>query len=505
MTKSSGRGSELSEAEDSPLQVALQDSPKLPALFGWISWNADFQVVDSNLRALEIFEYSPGQATGVLLTQLVQPDDKDQFVHDIHARAPSSGVRHSHLTMGHRRVTCDWYHTVRTGPFGAFLGGESTFINMTERLHQTEELAQAQKMKALSSLASGMTHDMTNVLAVILGFGSLVDVELEPGPAKTDVSKILAAAHRGKSIIRNLQGLANQQAGEMSRLSLNKAIAETASLLRQTISNTIRIDTRLHATPDTILADSDQLHTALMNVCVNAVHAIASEGQITLSTHCEATDESIVVVTVSDNGCGMNGDVLVRAIEPFFTTKDPNTNTGLGLSTVYQTIRNHGGTLQITSTLGEGTQVVFRLPSAPALPLPQPPPSQTPTPADATQHQVLLIDDESFVGKSASRMLSFSGYPTTFAQGGQAGLDLLTAQPNAFDLILLDLTMPQMDGVTCLKHIRSINRDIPVLICTGMASLAIAPQLVQLGVAGVLTKPLTLDELVAAVEVVLQA
>ncbi|MBL4636034.1 MAG: ABC transporter substrate-binding protein [Kofleriaceae bacterium] len=246
-----------------------------------------------------------------------------------------------------------------------------------EKVELEAQLLHSQKIQAIGTLAGGMAHDMNNVLAVILGLGSVLEEDLEPGTTQyEDIRDIMSAAERGQSMVANLLGFARKGKFQLSTWNPNDGVQQIVSMLGKTLAKTIVIKTSLKA-KQYLHCDSNQIVSALMNLCVNAAHAIGDKGEITIESHDKtiAADETnhptlqpgcYLSLIVRDNGKGMSEQTRKRVFDPFFTTKDIGEGTGLGLSMVYGVVESHNGSVSIESELGAGTTVTLLLPAVAA-------------------------------------------------------------------------------------------------------------------------------------------
>lgn len=376
-----------------------------------------------------------------------------------------------------------------------------------ERLES--QLLHVQKMQAIGTLAGGVAHDMNNVLAVVLGLGSTIEDDMSPeDPLFDDIRDIVDAARRGQALVANLLGFARKGDYTKSEWSPNEGILQMSSLLTKMISKGVVITTTLQATRH-VMCDENQMATVLMNLCINAADAIPVAGSITIQTkdrQLNADDLGVypnlgpgwyIEIRVQDDGEGMDEGTCKRAFEPFFTTKDIGKGTGLGLSMVLGVVENHGGYASIESVVGEGTSVTILLPSI-----------ETSDQVSKTnlkperamgKGKILVVDDEALIRRATSRMLERAGYDVTTADGGHAAIKIFSEPPHDFDLVVLDLSMPEMNGNECFKNLQSIDPGVRVLISTGHGNPADTAEMVAKGAVGVMCKPFAADELCSSV------
>ena len=344
--------------------------------------------------------------------------------------------------------------------------------NITEAIRSEEErrnlerqLAQAQKLESLGSLAGGVAHDMNNVLAAIL---SLATIEGESAPPDStlrgSMDTIAKACLRGGSLVKGLLGFARESLAEERLLDLNALVREEVAILERTTLQKVRLAMDLAEDLRVVKGDPAALSHALMNLCVNAVDAMPEGGDLTLRTRNDG--DASVLLEVADTGYGMPAEVQEKALDPFFTTKPQGKGTGLGLSIVYGAVKAHHGDLRIQSAPGQGTTVRLRLPACEQAR--EAPRSEMRLPVAARPLRVLVVDDDELVQDSTRQILKVLGHTPTIAGGGEEALGKFEAGLEV-DLVLLDLNMPGMDGAETLDRIRALHPELPVLLATGRA------------------------------------
>ncbi len=323
----------------------------------------------------------------------------------------------------------------------------------------------SQKMESLGSLAGGVAHDMNNVLGAILGLAS-AHIGKQPygSPLHQALDTICKATERGGKMVKSLLSFARQSPAEQRQLDLNAILRDQASLLERTTLATVHLQLDLEAGLRPILGDASALTHAFMNLCVNAVDAMPQNGTLTLRTRNVDTDW--IEVVVEDTGTGMPKEVLEKALDPFFTTKEVGRGTGLGLSMVYSTVKAHRGQLEIQSEPGHGTRVMMRFPACAVE-------AQALEPSDSTEVsvplkalEVLLVDDDELIQVSTQMILATMGHSVNTAQSGEEALAKLEAgfEP---DLVILDMNMPGLGGTGTLPRLRVLRPAVPVLLATG--------------------------------------
>ena len=385
-----------------------------------------------------------------------------------------------------------------------------------EQLRIEERLRQAQKMEAVGRLAGGIAHDFNNALAGMLGYAELLSFQLDDQPRlKSHADAIVRTVERAAGLTRQLLAFSRNQPGRKESVDIHLLVREVIGILEHSIDPGIIVQCNLRAKAPVLAGDPSQLHSMLMNLGVNARDAMPVGGTLTYSTTDLVLDADAaaklsagmtagehVLLTVADTGSGMTPEVLERLFEPFFTTKPQGAGTGLGMAVVYATVTDHGGAIRVHSAPGEGTSVQVWLPHG-ATGTVRRPVSDRPH-STAGAERILVVDDEADVRAVALMTLGGLGYRVEGADGAVGALERVRADPRGFDLIVLDMVMPEMTGDVLHRHLRALRADLPMVVATGFAREAqLSPLLVDpLTIA--LDKPYRAHELGAAVETLLK-
>lgn len=385
--------------------------------------------------------------------------------------------------------------------------------DITERVRAESQLAKAQRMQAVGTLAGGVAHEVNNQLTAILGFGEFVTKSLGPDHSLSDdMRQIVQAAIRAAKVAQQLLAFSRQQVTQFAPVELSGLIKESAPLLRQVLGADKSLTLTPPATPVVVRADRMQLEQVLINLIANARDAMAAGRSATISIdRVELTASSSVAhgsvltvpgwygrITVSDEGGGMDAATLGRVFEPFFTTKPVGQGTGLGLAMAYGIVKRHGGFIWAYSEPGIGTAIKMYLPEDAAAPQRGDDSDETLREAAPAIGCILIAEDEPAVRSIASRALREEGFTVLEASDGRAALELLEAQPKVA-LVIADLIMPEMGGASLGEELAMRRPEIPVLYISGFAGdEALRRQLVPDGMP-FLQKPFRIEDIVMQV------
>ena len=386
--------------------------------------------------------------------------------------------------------------------------------DITKQRELENQLRQAQKMESIGQLAGGIAHDFNNMLAGIMATSELLLVNSNDKKQNTFIQNIIDTAQRAGDLTQQL--LSFSRKGKLSTKTFDGhvAINNMVTMLNRSIDKRISITCQYNAEQSNIRGDQSQIESALLNLGINARDAMPNGGEITFSTTCtELSQEdceqnsfqiepgTFFHITVKDTGFGIPEEILPLVFEPFFTTKGVGQGTGLGLSAVYGCICDHFGMIHIESKEHKGTSVHIYVPIQQ-----QKTDSHINTKIDKVDGSgnILLIDDEETIRSMASELLDQLGYQVTTAQNGSTGINLLKENPNSYDVILLDMVMPDKNGSEVFSVIQSLNDQIPVILMSGYTQDYDIDALIKSGASSFIQKPFRLKTLSEAIERVLK-
>ena len=383
--------------------------------------------------------------------------------------------------------------------------------DVTERRGLELRLQQAQKMEAIGTLAGGIAHDFNNILAAIFGYGYLLKQDTLEHPAREYVGEILKAANRAKDLVQQILTFSRQREFDRQIIQLQTVVKEAMKFLRASMPASIKIETNFAPDASAVLADPTQIYQVVTNLATNALHAMEDRpGQLTVRLEPFQPDEAFIRLhpelkpipyarlTFADTGHGIDAGTLKRIFEPFFTTKPIGKGTGLGLSVVHGILQAHEGAITVESEVGRGTTFALYFPGR----------TKGATVAEAGAknapggrgQKILLLDDERALTAVMQSLLARLNYQATTSNSARNAIGLCRENPARFDLVITDLTMPEMNGLEVARQIRAIRPDMPVILISGFSVELSREDLTAAGICESLKKPVGMNQLAEAVQ-----
>ena len=451
--------------------------------------------------ALTMFGYErEEELLGHMVTEFIAPEDRDRassnvaimFQGVIPGPAEYRGLRYDGSTLD-LEVNREFTRDAEGQPTSlVFVVRDITQRKQAEeeRRNLEERMGQVQKLEALGVLVGGVAHNINNVLMVIMGAASLREGHTKETKDLEAYTLIGKACRRGRDVVKSLIQFAQPSVSNQIPCDLHALIKGLRNLLESTTGNRITIIEAFIGESLWVHGDAGSISNALMNLCLNSLDAMPNGGNLTFRT--AAQEKDWVEVSVEDTGEGMTPEVLARVVEPFFTTKEVGKGTGLGLSMTHGVIKAHGGTLEISSVVGQGTTVKLRFPRIPA-----PAQEETVELASLTPRalNVLLVDDDEDVRFLVARILKHAGLQINCVASGEAALESLGSD-SLPDLIILDQNMPRMNGIQTMEKIRALRVEVPIFISSGQPDIEEWPCFEQPNVT-VISKPFKVEEVLA--------
>ncbi len=379
------------------------------------------------------------------------------------------------------------------------------FKEITHEIELEKQLRQAQKLEAIGTLAGGIAHDFNNILTAIFGFTELSMMDIpEDSYLNTNLTQILSASQRAKDLIFQILTFSRHNESEFTTVKISPIIKEAFKLLRAGIPVTIQMKHHIKTNEDTVLGDPTQIHQIIMNLCSNAYYAMKDRsGQINLTLEKDFLDSSEVhpnlikpgnylILTISDTGCGIPPLVLDKIFDPYFTTKPKGDGTGLGLAMVHGIITSMQGFIEVQSIEEVGTTFKLFIPYIQKF---QPVSLQDNVIYQGNKEKILFIDDEIAITEIMEQILTKINYLPTVTTEVDFALKLFTENPEDYNLIITDMTMPKMTGIDFTKKIRSFHPTVPIIICTGYSDLLSKEKMVEYNISDYIIKPVTIQEI----------
>jgi len=397
---------------------------------------------------------------------------------------------------------------------GNIFGVLGIYYDITERKQMEETIKQTQKMEAIGTLAGGIAHDFNNILAAIIGYTELAREDSSKNKLVTEyLDAVLKSSFRAKDLVRQILTFSRKNQEEHRPIRLYPIIKETAKLLRSTIPSTIEIRQSINETTGVVNADPTQIYQIVMNLCMNASHAIYdNDGVIEISLSAIViTQESMqkyhnvspgpfLELKISDNGSGIDSKIIHRIFEPFFTTKETLKGTGMGLAVVHGIVKEYGGDIIVDSQLHKGTTFTILLPQVVTEV-----DSETESVAEIPtgKERILFVDDEKMLMDIGKKMLSSLGYEVLALNSSIEALETFQESPDEFDLIITDHTMPHMTGYDMAKRMLEIKQSARIILCTGYSNTITPEKVASAGIKALVYKPIARENIAKKIREVL--
>lgn len=468
--------------------------------------DAQMRIVRLNLAAVQEFTCDPKEVIGRHCYEMFRgktepcpecPEHQSTLDHASHtAEIEHHGLGKTFL------VTCSPIFE----DSGTFTGTIHSAKDITQQKKLETQFRQAEKMEAIGTLAGGIAHDFNNILGAIMGYAELAQLDMSEGSKhKAYLAQVLKASNRAKDLVNQILTFSRQSEGEQRPLQVTLVIKEALKLLRASIPTTIKIDQEITKEPATVLADPTQIHQVIMNLCTNAAHAMQKSGgvlgvklaSVDLDADAAAQYPDLkpgpyIRLAVGDTGHGIVPGIKEQIFDPFFTTKGPGEGTGMGLSVVHGIVKSHGGAITVYSEPDKGTTFHVLLPRIKGEERPETDKAEV---LPTGSQRILFVDDEQVLVRVGEQMLGRLGYEVVARTSSIEALEVFRAQPDKFDLIITDQTMPNMTGEQLARKVMGIRSDIPVILCTGYSRMVSENRVKSMGIRAFVMKPVVMREL----------
>jgi PAS domain S-box-containing protein len=403
--------------------------------------------------------------------------------------------------------------SVIKGIKGEHAGMVVNLSDMTERKKQAAQFRQAQKMEAIGTLAGGIAHDFNNILSAVMGYSELALYKAKDGkPNRRELEKVLKAAERATDLVQQILNFSRQAEKKITAVYIKPIIKETLKLMRASLPATIEIRQEMDGSFGKINVDATQIHQIIMNLCVNAGHAMGDSGGILrvslqemdhveagTSLFAELTPGRYQKISISDTGHGIPKADMERIFDPFFTTKEKGKGTGMGLAVVHGIVQSYGGGISVDSEPGKGATFNIFLPVDASIPLLNADQEKEVPIMPTGSERILLIDDEETLVDIGKRMIENLGYQVTAFQSGTAALEAFRSRPDQFDLVITDQTMPKITGAQLAHEMLCIRPMLPIILCTGYSAQVSDEMIKKIGIKRMIMKPFLVKEIAVAI------
>jgi PAS domain S-box-containing protein len=481
------------------------------APLGILSMDPSGNVIHVNSRLLSILG-SPSVESTRPINVFTFPPLTEAGIADNFRRCLETGkggvFESPYRAEGEKEIYLQYYLTPILDPGGKVTGVQAILEDISEQRKLEGQLLQAQKMEAVGTLAGGIAHDFNNILTAILGYAELASFKLpEHSEVQEDLQQCLKAGHRAKDLVQQILAFSRQGKQERKPLDIRPLIKEGLKFLRASLPATIEIREHIEGNLGVIEADPTQIHQVLMNLCTNAAHAMRDKGgilEVSLerfdlipglsATYPEMEPGPYLKLRISDTGHGMSPEVQRRIFDPYYTTKQVGEGTGLGLAVVHGVVKSYRGGITVSSQPGKGTTFEVFFPGV----YPVKPPAQVaqmePLPLGGHE-RILFVDDENAIVEIAQSIIERLGYEVEVRTSSIEAREMFRANPDRFDMVITDMTMPNMTGDRLAQEILGIRPEIPVILCTGFSEYITEERAKALGIQEFVMKPLVMRDL----------
>jgi PAS domain S-box-containing protein len=479
------------------------------------------RIVECNMAATQIFGYEPGELIHETIEKLhVDEHHRLKFQDELFSRIQGEGhLRNFEFSLKRKDGTVfPTEHSVfeLTNDVGERTGWVSIIRDLTERKLMESRLRQAQKMESIGTLAGGIAHDFNNILSPIMVHAEMAMMDLpDDSPIQNGLKQIYRAGERARDLVKQILTFARKREGTRAQIRVAPIVKEAIKFLRSTIPTTIDIQSDIRCSQDIILGDPTELNQIIMNLCTNAAHAMEGKGgliEVILDNEQVAAGSIMEIhelqpgpylkLTVKDTGHGIEPRLLNKVFEPYFTTKETGRGTGMGLAIVHGIVKSYGGAVTVQSEMGKGTAFHVYMPLA-EVNTEGPETQQGSWQLPRGNERILLVDDEEATVVATRMILERLGYTVTGQISSMEALKTFQNNPGQFDLVITDMTMPNLTGKELTIQVKAIRPDIPVILCTGFSEQIGERRAKEIDISAFVLKPLAMSQIAHTVREVL--
>jgi len=470
-----------------------------------------------NRRMAHLADTSVKKMLGVNFLNFVAPGERprlaDYYRRRLAGETPPA-IYETILENGKKKIPAEINAGIIT-----FQGRPAALIfvrDLSERKKLEEDILNARKLESLGVLAGGIAHDFNNILGSIIGCAELIEMLDVPEDSniRDRLKRILSSAYRAKDLVQQILTFSRRSEQNTAPVALTLIVKEAIKFLRASLPATIKIDVRVDTGNSTVLGDATQLYQVLMNLCTNAAHAMGEKGgllEVRLrDVDYDSMDSGLkadlkpgpyIMLCVQDTGCGIPTDVVKRIFDPFYTTKRPGEGTGLGLSVVHGIVKSMHGAVSVHTQIGQGS--LFRVYLPRQKEKQQNPVSEKIHRIMGGQGCIMFIDDEASLVDFARQILTKLGYEVVAHTSSTQALEQFTQQPEAFDLVVTDLAMPDLPGLQLAESIMRLRPTLPIILCSGFMDPEKVKKARDMGIKEFIMKPFGVREFAQTIRRVL--
>ena len=476
----------------------------------------DNRILFWNKSAEYLYGWQAEEAVGKIVTELLYnetPPEIESAIFTVVAQGKWQGEL-SKVSKAGKEILVESRWTLVCDETGKPKSILTVDTDITEKKQLQGQLFRAQRLESIGTLASGIAHDLNNILTPILAVAQLLPLKFPNVYEEDDrlLTILEDSAKRGADLVKQVLSFARGVEGKRMTLQPRHLIREVAKIIKETFPKSMELSIDVSQNLWTVYGDSTQLHQVLMNLCVNARDAMPDGGNLSISAenlfidenysrmNLEAKSGPYTVITVTDTGIGIPKEIIDRIFEPFFTTKELGKGTGLGLSTAIGIIKSHGGFVNVYSQVGSGTRFQVYLPAAQEMEIQT---EEDLTPLNGSGELILVVDDETFIQDTIKASLTIHNYKTLIASDGIEAIALYVEHQNEISAVLIDMMLPVLDGFTTIRTLQKINPQVKVIATSGLTPSSKLAALANIHVKTFLSKPYTVKELLHSLHKVL--
>jgi len=472
-------------------------------------------VLEFSPGAEKIFGYGKDEILGNPVSILHLPEDVKNFAH-VHQQMRDKKIGFSGETTLVKKSGIKFSALFSTHPLfdskGQMYAALGVCMDISRQKQLEDRIRQSHKMESIGILAGGIAHDFNNILFPLIGYAEMLQEDLPQGSLEqTNSTQILQAGLRARDLVKQILAFSQKSVPELKAVRLQTILSEALNLLGSSIPKTIEIKTKIQTENCIVVADPTQLHQVMMNLGTNAYHSMQTSGgtltimldeiEVNPNASSDLQPGSYALLTFEDTGTGIKKEILKKIFDPYFTTKETGQGSGLGLSVALGIVKSCKGDIFIDSEPGKGTHVRVYLP------LIKKGIAHKGFDSLETIHggseKILLVDDDELIITMACQILQRLGYTVTTSSASLDALAVFKTNPGEFDLIITDMTMPNLTGIQLAQEIHEIRSDIPIIICTGFSDQIDEDSCEKMGIQGFIMKPIIRSEMAHKIREVL--